>query len=107
MAPGTVQRPPARTRASENEELRNVPSRTMFSGHLSASQSRSSQTGQSGDRTWIQHARQTPQATINNWNNVKACLQLSQNIKACLQQNPDLLYLSVTGLTRLSWKRGR
>jgi len=34
-----------------NEELRNVPSRTMSSGHLSASQSRSSQTGQSDDRT--------------------------------------------------------
>ena len=50
-APGTAQRPPARTRASENEELRHVPKRTMSSGHLSASQSRSSQTGQSGDRT--------------------------------------------------------
>jgi len=57
----------------------------MSSGHLPASQSRSSQTGQSGDRTWIQPARQTSQAAINNWKNVKACLQLLQNNKACLQ----------------------
>jgi len=33
-APGTAQCPPARTRAQDNEELRNVPSRTMSGGHL-------------------------------------------------------------------------